>query len=166
MGSACWVCRHPKGCSDAGVGVLDVVDRVLGRVLRDLVQVQSQRRVRRRPRERVPGGIHADRLDQLVERDQIAGALAQTDRLTVANQIHQLPDQHLDMRVRIVAGAGRQRPEPVDVAVMIRAEQVEALVETALTLVDVVRRVGGEIGGLAIALDQHTILVVAEVGRS
>jgi hypothetical protein len=37
-------------------------------------------------------------------------------------------------------------------------------VEAALALVDVVGGVGGEVGELAVGLDQHPVLVVVEVG--
>ncbi len=43
-------------------------------------------------------------------------------------------------------------------------QQVEQLVEAALPLVDVVGRVAGEVGQLAVGPDQHPVLVVAEVG--
>ena len=54
--------------------------------------------------------------------------------------------------------------QPADVAVVVGAEQVDAAVEAALALVEVVGGVGGEVGQLAVGPDQHPVLVVAEVG--
>ena len=56
--------------------------------------------------------------------------------------------------------------QPADVAVVVGAEQVDAQVEAALPLVEVVGGVGGEVGRLAVALDEDPVLVVAEVGRA
>ena len=49
---------------------------------------------------------------------------------------------------------------------VIGAEQVDAQVEAALALVDVVGGVGREVGVFAIGLDEHPVLVVVEVGRA
>ncbi len=70
-----------------------------------------------------------------------------------AQDLHQLADEHLDVVVRVVADAGRHGLEPADVAVVVGAEQVDADVEPALPLVDVVGGVGGEVGQLAVAAD-------------
>ena len=59
----------------------------------------------------------------------------------------ELADQHLDVVLGVVARAGRERLEPVDVAVVVGAEQVDLVREAAVALVQVVRGVGGEVGG-------------------
>ena len=56
----------------------------------------------------------------------------------VAQDLDQLADQHLEVRARVVADARRHRPQPADVAVVVGAEQVDAAVEAALALVEVV----------------------------
>ena len=48
------------------------------------------------------------------------------------HDLDHLADQDLDVAVRVVAGAGGHRPHPVDVAVVVGAEQVDAAVEAAL----------------------------------
>ena len=68
------------------------------------------------------------------------------------------------MRVGIVTRAGRDRAQPVDIAVVVGAEHVDAPVEAPLPLVDVVGGVCGEVGRLTVAADQHAVLVVTEVG--
>ena len=96
-------------------------------------------RVHRGADQRIPGGVDADGLDEVVERDDGAGALAHPDRLTVADQVDHLPDQHLD-GVGVVAERGGDGLEPGDVAVVVGAEHVDAQVESALALVQVSRR--------------------------
>ena len=97
-------------------------------------------------------------------RDDVARALAQPDLLAALDHLDQLADQDLDVGVRVVAGARGDRAQPVDVAVVVGAEQVDAQVDAALALVDVVGGVGGEVGQLAVGLDQDAVLVVVEVG--
>ena len=96
----------------------------------------------------------------------VAGPLGQLDLLAAAGDLDQLADEHLDVVVHVVAGAGRDRPQPVDVAVVVGAEQVDAQVEAARALVDVVGGVGGEVGVVAVGLDEDAVLVVAEVRRA
>ena len=49
---------------------------------------------------------------------------------------------------------------------VIGTEEVDVHVETAGALVDVIGGIRGEICVLAVGLDEHTILIVAEVGRA
>ena len=79
-------------------------------------------------------------------------------------QVDELADEHLDVLRRVVAGAGGDRLEPADVAVVVGAEHVDARVEAAVALVEVVRGVGGEVGEVAVGLDEDAVLVVTEVG--
>ena len=50
------------------------------------------------------------------------------------------------------------------VAVVVRAPHVDDQVEVATELVAVIRDVGQQVGVLAVALDEHPVLVVAEHG--
>ena len=47
--------------------------------------------------QRVPGGVHADRVDQVLQRDHGAGPLGHPQRLAVADQVDQLADQDLQV---------------------------------------------------------------------
>ena len=67
-----------------------------------------------------------------------------------AGDVDQLADLDLDVVLGVVAGAGRDGLEPVDVAVVVGAEQVDLLVEAAVLLAQVVGGVGGEVGGAAV----------------
>ena len=146
-----------------GVRVLHVVDRVFAGRRRPQRQVDVDRGVHRRADQRVAGGVDPDGLDEVVEGDDGAGPLAHPHRLAVADQVDHLADQHLD-GVGVVAECGGGGLEPGDVAVVVGAEHVDAQVESALALVQVVGEVAGDVGGLAVALDDDAVLVVTEFG--
>ena len=69
--------------------------------------------------------------------------------------VDELADQDLEGLARVVAEAGGHRAQPADVAVVVGAEHVDAALEAALALVQVVGGVGGEVGGGAVGLDQR-----------
>src|SRR6185436_16108619 len=105
-----------------------------------------------------------DGIDNLIEGDQRAGALGELDGLPAPDKADQLSNQDLNIELRVITGAGGERLEAVDVPVMVGAEHVDALVEAALALVDVVRGVGSQVRLLAVAPDEDAILIVGEVG--
>ena len=144
-----------------GMRVLHVIDRVFIGRRGPQCQIDVDGGVHRRADQAVARGIHADRLDQVVERDHGAGPLAHPDRLAVTHQVDHLPDQHLDGG-RVVAERGGRRLEPGDVAVVVGAEHVDAQVETALPLVQVIGDITGDIGRVPVALDHDAVLVVTK----
>ena len=107
--------------------------------------------------------VDADLVHQLVERHDRPGALRQAHLLTVAHDLDHLADQHVQRLRRVVTDARGHRPQPTDVAVVVGAEQVDAVVEAASALVEVVGGVRGEVRQLAVGPDEHPVLVVAEV---
>src|SRR6201999_2192142 len=117
--------------------------------------------VHRRADQAVACRVDAQRVHQVVEGDHGAGTLAHPHRLAVANQVDHLPDQHLDGR-GVVAEGGRRGLEPRDVPVVVGTEHVDAQVETALPLVQVVGEVAGDVGRLAVALDHDAVLIVTK----
>ena len=94
------------------------------------------------------------------ELDHVAGALGQPG----AVDADQLADEHLDVALGVVAGGSGERLEPVHVAVVVGAEQVDLVREAAVALVEVVGGVGGEVGADAVGAADDAVLVVAEVG--
>jgi hypothetical protein len=144
------------------VRVLDVVDGVVHRLLRHDREVHVDRRVEVLAQEVVAGDVRTDLLERLVERDHLAGALGEPHRLAVAQQVDELADADLDA-VGVEPEARRGRLQARDVAVVVRTEQVDAVVRTR-TLVAHVRAVGGEVGGASVGADEHAVLVVAERG--
>ena len=145
--------------------VLHVVDRVLAGLLASEVEVEVDGRVVR-ARQQVPaGGVDADLLDEVVERDELPRPLGHLRPLAGANQVHELHDQQLELAgvaaERLVGGLHAQH-----VAVVVGAPDVDLALEAALALVLVVGDVRGEVGVLAAGAHEHAILVVAELGRA
>ena len=146
------------------MAVLDVVHRVVVGLRRPQRQVDVQRGVDRRTDQGVAGGVDADGLHQVVEGDDGAGALGHAHGLAVAQQVDHLADEHLD-GVGVVAQRRRGGLQAGDVTVVVGAEHVDAQVEAAVELVLRVGDVAGDVGGVAVRLDDHAVLVVAVVGR-
>ena len=122
--------------------VLDVVDRVLLRLLGRQVDVDLDRLVVA-PGDEVPaGGVDADLLDELLEEDDVAAALRDPLRLPLLDDGDELVDEHLDP-VRVEPEQGGRCLEPPHVAVVIGAEDVDRPVEAARELVEHVGDVGG-----------------------
>ena len=147
------VAGHVAG---AGVGVLHVVDGVLVVLLAELLTVDGERGVGGEAGEGVPDGVGPDPVDEVAELDDVAGALGHARPA----HVDELADHDLDVEVGVVAGAGGERPEAVDVAVVVRAEEVDLLGEAAVLLGQVVGGVRGEVGGLAVRADEDAVLVV------
>ena len=119
-----------------------------------------------RARQQEPArGVHADLAQEVVERDEFAGALGHLGALAAPHEVHELHDQHLEV-LGIAAQRLIRRLHPCHVAVVVGAPHVDLAVEAALALVLVVGDVGGEVGVLAVGAHEHPILVVAEVGRA
>ena len=145
--------------------VLHVVDGVVHRLPLHGLDVEVHRVIGREHQQVEPRGVGAHLVDQLVERDEVAGALAHRHGLAVAQERHPLVDHHLGA-FGVVAQRLGGAPHAHDVAVVIGAPDVHEAVEPSLELVDHVRAVGGEVRGLPVRADHHAILVVAELGRA
>jgi hypothetical protein len=80
----------------------------------------------------------------------------------LAGDVDELADLDLDVVLGVVPRAGGDGLEAVDVAVVVRPEQVDLLVEAAVLLGQVVGGVRGEVGRDAVGADQNAVLVVTE----
>ena len=112
----------------------------------------------------VAGRVDADVVDQRVEGDELALALRHPRPLAALDDVDELHDRRL-VGLGPVAERLERRLHPRDVAVVIAAERRDQVVEAARELVAVVGDVGREVGRLAVAADQHPVLVVAERRR-
>ena len=147
--------------TDAGVSVLHVVDRVGVVLALHGLDVEVDHLVGALGDEREARGVGTHLVEQLAQRHHRALALAHLDGLAVAQQVHELAEQHLELAlVAKCVGGGAHAG---DVAVVVGAPHVDDVVD-ALVLVPVVGHVGGEVGVLAVLLHEHAVLVVAEVG--
>ena len=144
------------------MGILHVVHGIVIRVPGEGLKVQGQRRVDRVTDERVARRVDSDFLNEFLQSHDRACALGELELLPAPGDLHQLPDQDF-RRISFIAIALRNRLQTMDVAVMVCSKEIDAGSEAALTLVDVVRGIGCEVGQLAVSLDQYPILVISEV---
>src|SRR5690606_24173955 len=91
------IAQHRAG---ARVRVLHRVDGVVVRPAGEETEVDVDVRVRGAAGERVASRVDADRLDEVLERDDRAGTLRHPDRFTVADEVDQLPDEDLEVDTR------------------------------------------------------------------
>jgi hypothetical protein len=77
---------------------------------------------------------HADFIDHIAQRDEIARPLGHPDRLAVAVELDQLAQQHGELGIPGGHGPGNGF-EPLDVTAMIGAEHIDHFIEAALELV-------------------------------
>ena len=155
--------REHRG--DTRVRVLDVVDVVLLGLLAREVEVEVDGRVVG-AREQVPARrVDADLGDQVVERDEFAGALGHLGALPRAKEVDELHDQQLQL-VGVAAERRVGGPQTRHVAVVVSPPHVDLAGEATLALVLGVGDVRGEVSVLAGGADQHAVLVVAELARA
>ena len=150
--------RHARVC------VLDVVHGVfVGAGLRQL-EVEIERLVVAAQQIEETAGIVAHFVAQIAQRDEVAFALAHRQLLAAAEQAHELHETDLEAVARR-AERHQRAAHARDVAVMVRAPDVDQQIVAALPLVEVVGDVGGEIGLLAVGAHHHAVFVVAELRR-
>ena len=155
--------RVTRERTQTGVRVLNVEDGIVVGRRRPQLQVDVHGLVDRGADQRVARGVDTDRVHEVVERDDRARPLAHLHRFAVAHEVDHLADEHLDRR-RVVAQRRGGRLESCDVPVMVGAQHVDAQVESTLALVEEVGDVAGDVGGVAVGLEDDTVLVVPERG--
>ena len=149
--------------ADARVRVLHVVHRVRRVLLLRHLDVEVDGLVGGLRQHEVAGRVHAHLVDELLERDHLARALGHAHGLAVAKQVHQLAEH--DLKRAGPTPGGQHGLAAGDVAVVVGAPDVDEVVETALHLVVVIRHVAHEVRHLAVGLDEHAVLLVAERAR-
>ena len=150
---------------DPGMGILDVVDRVLGGLLLCELDVEVDLGGRGAGGEEPTRRVNSNFLEQLVQRDKLAGPLRHRDLDTVPDKPDPRVKQHLD-GLDVVAHRLGGVPDSSDGPVMVRAPDVDQMVEAAAELLGNVADVGGEVGRLPIRSVDDAILVVTKVRRS
>ena len=141
--------------------VLDVVDGVLARLLLGELDVEVDVHVGAAAGEEPAGGVGADLGQELVEGDERAGALRHRDLDAVPDEADPAGEDHLD-RGHVVAHRLGGVPDPGHRPVVVRAPDVDEVVEAAAELLGHVADVRGEVGRLAVGADDHAVLVVPE----
>ena len=128
------------------MGVLAVVDRVVGALLNPQLGIEFDHLVVGALHQREPHRVDTEHVQQLVEHQHRAAPLGDLHQLAVLADLHELVDLGVDP-VGVVAERAGRGLEPADVAVMVGAEHVHGDVEAPLELVDDVGDVAGDVGG-------------------
>ena len=147
------------------MGVLQIVDGVFVALLLGEVDVEDEFGIGLAGNEEEAGGVLAGHVDEVAQRDVVAGALAHLDGFAVLHDGEHLVkdvfgeflrDAHLTgerAALKAAADAGNR-------AVMVGALNVDGLGEAALELGKVVGDVGHKVGKGAVDLAHHAVLVV------
>ena len=145
------------------MGVLDVEDRIVGRLPGGHGEIEVERAVVAAREEGEARGVPPHLLEQLFHQDEFAAALGHAHWLAVAQEGDELDDEDVEA-LRRMAERLHGRLDPRDVAVVVGADQVHH--EIGLTELDEVMEshVDAEVRQLTVGLPQHAVLVVAEGG--
>ena len=145
--------------------VLDVVHRVLARLLARQPDVEVDGAIVRALEHEEPRGVYADLVEQVIERDEVPTPLGHGERLPALDQVHELQDRRLH-RVGIAAERGDRRLQLERVGRMVGTERNQLALEPSVALVLDVGDVRGQIGGLPVGAHHDAVLVVAEARRA
>jgi hypothetical protein len=107
------------------------------------------------------GRIGPDFIDDFPHRDELAGPLRHFHFFPAAQQIHHLDQHDLEAIFRIPIGL-HHRLHARNVAMVIRAPDVDEEIISAPQLILVVGDIGSQIGVLAVLFPHDTILLVTE----
>jgi hypothetical protein len=157
--------RLAQDARDPRVRVLDVVHRVVLRLLPCELQVEVDGGLVAALEQEEARGVGPDVVDQLVEGDEGALPLRHLRPLPALDEVDHLNDLRLEP-IRVLSKGADRRAHPRDVPVVVGAEHVDQPIRAPLELVVVVGDVRGEICRLAVGPDQHAVLVVPEGRRS
>ena len=137
---------------DAGVGILDIVHRVLIRLLNRQFQIEINRRINRAHEQQEMDRVRANLVEQLAQRDELPGPLRHAHVLATPLQIdHLVDDEYHPLRVQPQRLCHRLHARHV--TVMVGPPDVDGLVKAALDqFVPHVGHVGGEVGGPLVRL--------------
>src|SRR5262245_8708400 len=160
--------RVAEDARDSRVRVLDVVDRVLLRLLRGQVDVDVDCLVGT-PVDEVPArGVDADLVHEVVEEDDVAAPLRDLALFPALDDVHELVEENLDV-LGLVAEHLRHDRVPAANAVVVGTEHVDDPVEAAIELVGEVHDVDRRVGRLAASFGgahEHAVLLLSELRRA
>ena len=138
--------------------VLDIVYRVVVVGFDGLIEVEVDAAARIVHVEEEARAVDGNLLQQVGQRDGVAGALGHSHGLAVAHQVHHL-HQHDVETVAGKADGVHRTLHTRHMAVVVGAPDVDGLVEAAYReLVVVVGDIGGKIGGDAVCTDENFVL--------
>ena len=153
--------RSAVDASQAGQRVLNLVDGVLLRALEGQIQIEDHLLLWSALQKEVARDVRANLLDQVPQRDEIAGALAELHLFSAALDPNQLHEDHLE-EVGSVTQTLEDGLHTLHVTVVIGTPDIDGRVEPAGGLIAMVCDVRQEIGVGPVALHQNAIFIVAE----
>src|SRR3954465_2310361 len=121
----------PEDARNARVRVLHVVDGILVGPLPGEVDVDLHRLLVPAGEEVPPGGVDADLVQEVVEKDDVAAPLRHFPRFAGLGELDELVDQHFDGGGIVPEGAG-DRLQARNVAVVVGAQHVDETVVAAV----------------------------------
>ena len=152
--------RLTEEAVNAGIRILDVIDRVIAGLFLGQVDIEVHLGVQCAGTEEIACCIGADFFHQLAQRYGLSGTLGHFDRLSVAEKCHHL-EQHDFEIIRVVAQKFHGCLQTDDVAMVIRSPDINELVVAAADLISYIGDIRAEIGRHAIRADNHAVLVIA-----
>jgi hypothetical protein len=147
---------------DPGVRVLDVEDRVVVGLPAPQVQVEVDLLVDRGRGQRVAGGVAPTASTRSSSRTTVPARLLIRTGSPSRTRLTSWPSRISRLASGSSPTAATSALVPADVARRGRRQHDHDLVEAAGALVQVVGAVGGEVGRVAVALDQRPVLVVSK----
>ena len=145
---------------DAGMGVLDVVDRVVAGLFLGKIDVKVHLGVECSCAEEIACCVGADFVHQFTQGDCLAGTLAHLDWLSVAEEGNHL-EEHDFKIIGVVSEEFHSRLQADDISVVVSAPDVDEFVVSSFDLVSNVCDVGAEVGRHAVGTDDDSVLVIA-----
>ena len=140
------------------MGILHIVHRVLAVLPDGQAQIKLHLGLGLGVEE-IAAGVHGDLVQQVGQGDGLAGTLAHPYHLTVPQQLHQLHQHDVQPVLAVQAQGVHGTLQPGHMAVVIRAPDVDDLVEAPDgKLVPVIGDVGGEIGIEPVGPAQYVVL--------
>src|SRR4051812_9704448 len=141
--------RHPalprcaEDARDPRVRVLHVIDGVVVRLLHGQLEIEIERRVRAALQQEEPRDIRTDRVEHVLEEQELSGAPAHALEHTLLQETHVLVEQHLETR-RVDADRRERDLHLLQVVLRVRAPDVQLQIDATLleaeTVIGDVRR--------------------------
>ena len=145
------------------MGVGDVVVGVLFGCVESFGEVEVEVGVEGAHDEKIAGDVHREIVDEGAQGDELAAALAHPDGLAAFEKVHLLGRQDAEA-FGVETDGGKHGFEAFVVAVVVGAEDVADIGESAPDFGMVIGDVGHEIGGAPVATNDDPVLVVAVIG--
>ena len=145
------------------MGVLNIKDRIVARLLDHLEEIKVENRIVVSIKHHEAHSVAAHLINDFTQRDEVTGPLRHFHWFAAAQKPDKLHNFDVELGRSRAHGANRCA-HALDIARMIRAQNVNHPAEPAIELVLVIGDVGSEISVATVGFDQRTVDIVAEIG--